>query len=80
VALPNAACRVHGHVGTLRHAGGEHAINAQIVFDRFYMVQHLDEAVDAARRELWRQLTSKANYFQSNALAAVEESLESEQR
>ena len=55
----NAGCRVHGHVGTRRQAGGEHAINLQIVFDRFHMVHHLDEAVDAARRELWRQLTSK---------------------
>lgn len=38
---------------------GEHAVNAQILFDRFHMVKHLSEAVDEARRELWRQLTSK---------------------
>jgi len=37
----------------------EHAVNAQILFDRFHIVKHLNEAVDAARRELWRQLTSK---------------------
>src|SRR5881628_1093782 len=37
----------------------EHAVKAQILFDRFHIVKHLNEAVDAARRELWRQLTSK---------------------
>jgi transposase len=37
----------------------DHAVNAQILFDRFHIVKHLSEAVDAARRELWRQLTSK---------------------
>jgi transposase len=37
----------------------EHAPNAQILFDRFHIVKHLHEAVDAVRRELWRQLTSK---------------------
>ena len=37
----------------------EYAVNAQILFDRFHIVKHLHEAVDAARRELWRQLTSK---------------------
>jgi transposase len=37
----------------------EHAPNAQILFDRFHIVKHLNEAVDAARRELWRRLTSK---------------------
>jgi len=37
----------------------EHAINAQILFDRFHIVKHLNEAVDAARRDLWRQLTTK---------------------
>jgi transposase len=36
-----------------------HAPQAQIVFDRFHIVKHLHEAVDAVRRELWRQLTSK---------------------
>ena len=37
----------------------EHAVNAQLLFDRFHIVKHLNEAVDAGRRELWRQLTSK---------------------
>jgi transposase len=37
----------------------DHAVNAQILFDRFHIVKHLNEAVDAARRDLWRQLTSK---------------------
>ena len=37
----------------------DHAVNAQILFDRFHIVKHLHEAVDAARRELWRRLTSK---------------------
>lgn len=37
----------------------DHAVNAQILFDRFHIVKHLSAAVDAARRELWRQLTSK---------------------
>jgi transposase len=37
----------------------DYAVNAQILFDRFHIVKHLHEAVDAARRELWRQLTSK---------------------
>jgi transposase len=37
----------------------EHAPRAQILFDRFHVVKHLNEAVDTVRRELWRQLTSK---------------------
>ena len=37
----------------------EHAPNAQILFDRFHIVKHLNEAVDAVRRELWRRLTSQ---------------------
>ena len=37
----------------------DHAVNAQILFDRFHIVKHLSDAVDAARRELWRQLTSQ---------------------
>jgi transposase len=36
-----------------------HAVNAQILFDRFHIVKHLNETVDAVRRELWRQLTTK---------------------
>lgn len=37
----------------------EHAANAQILFDRFHIVKHLNEAVDAVRRDLWRRLTLK---------------------
>ena len=37
----------------------DHAPKAQILFDRFHLVKHLNEAVDAVRRELWRQLTAK---------------------
>ena len=37
----------------------DHAVNAQILFDRFHIVKHLNEAVEAARRDLWRQLTTK---------------------
>lgn len=37
----------------------EHAVNAQILFDRFHIVKHLNEAVDEARRELWRRLSRK---------------------
>jgi len=37
----------------------QHAPNAQILFDRFHIVKHLNEAVDAVRRELWRRLTSQ---------------------
>ena len=37
----------------------DHAVNAQILFDRFHIVKHLNDVVDAARRDLWRQLTTK---------------------
>ena len=37
----------------------DHPVHAQIWFDRFHIVQHLHEVVDAARRELWRQLSTK---------------------
>jgi len=37
----------------------DHAPQAQILFDRFHIVKHLNEAVDAVRLELWRQLTAK---------------------
>ena len=37
----------------------EHATNAEILFDRFHIVKHLNEAVDAVRRVLWRHLTTK---------------------
>ena len=59
----------------------EHAPNAQILFDRFHIVKHLNEAVDEVRRELWRQLTSKERVdLQRDPLAAAEESVESERR
>lgn len=35
----------------------EHAVNAQILFDRFQIVKHLNEAVDETRRQLWRRLS-----------------------
>ena len=37
----------------------EHARNAQILFDRFHIVQHLNEAVEEVRRSLWRELSVK---------------------
>jgi transposase len=37
----------------------EHAPNAKILFDRFHIVKHLNEAVDAVRRDQWRRLTAK---------------------
>lgn len=42
----------------------EHAPNAQILFDRFHIVKHLNEAVDEVRRHLWRQLSfqERANF------------------
>jgi transposase len=37
----------------------EHARNAQILFDRFHIVKHLNEAVDEVRRALMRTLSLK---------------------
>lgn len=37
----------------------EHAPQAQLLFDRFHIVKHLNEAVDAVRRQLWRRVTAK---------------------
>jgi transposase len=37
----------------------KYATNAQILFDRFHIVKHLNDAVDAVRRDLWRRLTYK---------------------
>jgi len=37
----------------------DHAPRAQLLFDRFHIVKHLNEAVDAVRRELWRRVTAK---------------------
>lgn len=35
----------------------EYAPNAQILFDPFHIVKHLNEAVDEVRRSLWRRLS-----------------------
>jgi len=37
----------------------EYAPHAQLLFDRFHIIKHLNDAVDAVRRELWRRITSK---------------------
>jgi transposase len=37
----------------------DHAPQAQLLFDRFHIVKHLNEAVDTVRRQLWRSVTSK---------------------
>jgi len=39
------------------HLVQRHAPNAQILFDRFHIVKHLNEAVDEVRRSLWRRLS-----------------------
>jgi transposase len=37
----------------------DHAPQAQLLFDRFHIVKHLNDAVDAVRRQLWRRVTSQ---------------------
>jgi transposase len=37
-----------------------HLPAAQVVFDRFHVVQHLNRAVDAVRRQTWRTLSGDA--------------------
>jgi transposase len=37
----------------------EHAPNAQILFDRFHIVKHLNEAVEEVRRSEMRGLSAK---------------------
>jgi transposase len=37
----------------------ENLPKAQIVFDRFHVVQHLSRAVDEVRRQTWRQLPAE---------------------
>ena len=37
-------------IGVKAAAAIEHAVNAQILFDRFHIVKHLNEAVDGVRR------------------------------
>ena len=57
----------------------EHAPKAQILFDRFHIVKHLNEAVDEVRRTLMRRLSWKEKSdLQGYALVAAEESLESD--
>jgi transposase len=51
-AVRDAAGGLHGHVGAIPNLVRQHAPNAQILFDRFHIVKHLDEAVDTVRREL----------------------------
>jgi hypothetical protein len=59
----------------------QHAVNAQILFDRFHIVKHLNETVDAARRDLWASTHHQTeSQLQRHPLAAAEESVESEQR
>ena len=36
----------------------DHAVDPQILLDRFHIVKHLNKAVDGLRRDLWRQLTT----------------------
>jgi transposase len=36
-----------------------HAPNAQVLFDRFHLVQHLNRAVDEVRRQEWRRLSGR---------------------
>jgi transposase len=42
-----------------RNVVREQAPSAQILFDRFHIVKHLNEAVDEVRRGLWRRLSAK---------------------
>ena len=59
----------------------EHAPKAQILFDRFHIVKHLNEAVDAVRRESVAPTHGQGeSVLQRHPLAAAEESLESDQR
>jgi len=41
------------------HLVREHATNAQILFDRFHIVKHLNEAVEEVRRSEMRRLSAK---------------------
>jgi transposase len=38
----------------------QHLPHAQVVFDRFHVVQHLNRAVDEVRRDAWRKLSGMA--------------------
>jgi len=37
----------------------QHSPQAQVLFDRFHLVQHLNRAVDEVRRQEWRRLTGR---------------------
>jgi transposase len=57
----------------------DHAVKAQILFDRFHIVKHLNEAVDCnPPRSVAHAHFQRAGRFQGNPLAIAEESLESE--
>jgi transposase len=43
------------YLNAVRH----HAPNAQVLFDRFHLVQHLNRAVDEVRRQEWRRLSGR---------------------
>ena len=59
----------------------EHAPNAHILFDRFHIVKHLNEAVEEVRRSEMRRLAPNRSAVQApQPLAAAEESLESDVR
>jgi len=59
-ALPYAAGGLHGHVGTVRPVWyATTRPNAQILFDRFHIVKHLNEAVEEVRRSEMRRLSAK---------------------
>ena len=59
----------------------EHAPKAQILFDRFHIVKHLNEAVEEVRRSEMRRLSQKERgAIQAQPLVAAEESLESQRR
>jgi transposase len=42
-----------------QNAVGHHAPQAQVLFDRFHLVQHLNRAVDEVRRQEWRRLSAR---------------------
>ena len=57
----------------------EHARNAQILFDRFHIVKHLNEAVEEVRRDAATH-PERESAVQAQPLVTAEESLEFERR
>jgi transposase len=57
--LPHTARHLHGHVGGLRQSGKRARPQAQILFDRFHIVKHLNDAVEEVRRSEMRRLSQK---------------------